>query len=46
MGDVLCIENGGVRELEAEGVINDALILRFAALLPAGGSGFGPWAGH
>ena len=23
-GDVLCIENGGVRELEAQGVTHDA----------------------
>jgi len=46
VGGVVCIENGGVCELEAEGVMGDVLILRFAVLLPAGAPGFGPWAGH
>ncbi len=38
MDDALCIENVSGRELEAEGVIYDALILRFAAVADLSGS--------
>ena len=41
MGDVLCIENGGGGELEAEGVMGGALFLRNGAAGLAGGSRLG-----